>query len=58
MVRSRDVRGVIGGILLTATENERVTYEDLVRTGMKREDAAQVIARRIQERTKGFAARL
>ena len=39
---------------MTATDEERQAYRDMVLLGVSRDDAAQNIARRIQERIRRF----
>ena len=51
------VRGINGSILIVATPEEKQAFRDMVLLGMSQDDAAQVIARRIQERTRGFVER-
>lgn len=50
-------RGINGSILIAASDEERQAFRDMVLLGMSQDDAAQVIARRIQERTRGFVER-
>ena len=50
-------RGINGSILIVATAEEKQAFRDMVLLGMSQDNAAQVIARRIQERTRGFVER-
>lgn len=55
-VDSRDMKGIDGGILLTANDEEKRAYQDMIDLGVPSFVAAQAIAERIAERTKLFTA--
>ena len=53
-VDSADMKGITGGILLVANEEEKLAYQDMINLGVPDIVAAQQIAERIEARIKLF----